>query len=377
VTVVPGTLTITIAAAPLVVSVNNASRPFAVANPTFTGTIAGALNGDTFTVTYSTTATAASPIGTYPITAAVTGVAIGNYNLTVVPGVLTITPPATATVVTTSASPVPQGTSVTFTAAVTSAGLPVPAATVNFYNGATLLGTGTLNALGVATFTTSALAVGTYTITATYQATPNYASSSGTVLQVVTPGSFTVTAIPPNQFIRGAGSTTYAVTVTSIQEFAGPVSLTCSGLPADATCTFTNPTVTLAAGGSANTTLTVVNTEADARLALPAPPIAPGNKPSGLSPIAFAAAFPFGLGAFLLGLARRRRGLHPDRARVSRSPRIRLLLVLLCASGIISLAGCACLTSIYQVYTIPITATSTVSGVSTQAASVTLTVAQQ
>ena len=54
-----------------------------------------------------------------------------------------------------------------------------------------------------------------------------------------------------------------------------------------------------------------------------------------------------------------------------------MLLVLLCASGIISLAGCACLTSIYQVYTIPITATSTVSGVSTQAASVTLTVAQQ
>jgi hypothetical protein len=248
---------------------------------------------------------------------------------------------------------------------------------VNFYNGSTLLGTGTLNSSGVATYTTSTLPVGTLTITATYQATVNYATSSGTVLQVITPGSFTVTAIPPNQFIRGAGSTVYAITVTSMQQFAGPVSLTCSGLPADASCSFASPTVTLTAGGSVNTTLTVVNTEADARLARPALPIAPGSKPAGLSPIAFAAAFPFGLGAFLVGLVRRRRGLQPGRARASQSPRIRLLLVLLCATGIISLAGCACLTSIYQVYTIPITATSTVTGASTQTASVTLTVAQQ
>jgi hypothetical protein len=54
-----------------------------------------------------------------------------------------------------------------------------------------------------------------------------------------------------------------------------------------------------------------------------------------------------------------------------------LLFALLCAAGLISLAGCACLTSDYQVYTIPITATSTVSGTSTQSTSVTLTVAQQ
>ncbi len=377
VTVVPGTLTITPATVPLVVTVNSVSRPYNTPNPTFTSSISSALNGDTFTVTYSTPATIASPIGTYPITATVTGAAIGNYNLTVVPGVLTIAPPATSTVVTTSASPVPEGTSVIFTATVTSAGLPVPAATVNFYNGSTLLGTGTLNSSGVATYTTSTLPVGTLTITATYQATVNYATSSGTVLQVITPGSFTVTAIPPNQFIRGAGSTVYAITVTSMQQFAGPVSLTCSGLPADASCSFASPTVTLTAGGSVNTTLTVVNTEADARLARPALPIAPGSKPAGLSPIAFAAAFPFGLGAFLVGLVRRRRGLQPGRARASQSPRIRLLLVLLCATGIISLAGCACLTSIYQVYTIPITATSTVTGASTQTASVTLTVAQQ
>jgi sugar lactone lactonase YvrE len=375
----PGILTITPTGTPLVVTVNNASRPYGAANPAFTSSISGALNGDTFTVTYSTAATIASPVGTYPINATLTGANIANYSVTVVPGVLTIAPPATATVVTTSASPVPQGTSVTFTALVTyGASLPVsPPGNVNFYNGATLLGTGALNAFGIATYTTSTLPAGSLTITATYQATPIYASSSGTVLQVITSGSFTVAAIPPNQFIRGAGSTTYAITVTSMQAFAGPVSLTCSGLPVDASCSFSTPTVTLTAGGSANTTLTVVNTEADARLARPALPIAPGSKPAGLSPIAFAAAFPFGLGAFLVGLARRRRGALPGRARANQPPCIRLLLVLLCAAGIISLAGCACLTSIYQVYTIPITATSSVTGASTQTASVTLTVAQQ
>ncbi len=198
VTVVPGTLTITTAAAPLVVTVNNANRPFNTANPTFTSAIAGALNGDTFTVTYSTTATIASPVGAYPINATVTGANLANYpTVTVVPGTLTITPIATATTVITSASPVFEGTSVTFTATVTYAGGLVTATTVNFYNGTILLGSGTLNSSGIATYTTSTLPVGSLTITATYQATANFASSSGTVLQVINPGGFTVAAVPP------------------------------------------------------------------------------------------------------------------------------------------------------------------------------------
>ena len=38
------------------------------ANPTFTGTITGAVNGDTFTESFATTAILSSPVGTYPIT---------------------------------------------------------------------------------------------------------------------------------------------------------------------------------------------------------------------------------------------------------------------------------------------------------------------
>src|SRR5208283_3550772 len=353
VTVNQGTLTITPLATPLVITVNNASRPYAAPNPTFTSAITGAAPGDTFTVTYATTATALSDVGSYPITATVTGAHLANYaTVTVVPGTLAITPLATVTTVITSASPVSQGASVTFTATVTyGISASVTAATVNFYNGTTLLCADTLNSSGVATCTTTTLPLGALTITATYQATLDFASSSGTVAQAVNSGSFTLSATPSNQFISGPGSTVYAVTVSSVQSFAGPVTLACSGLPADATCTFATPTVTLTAtgdGATVTTTMTVTTTLADARLVLPVLPTPTGRTPNGLAPIAFAAVFPFGLGAFF-GFSRRKRG----RARAGRSPGFRLLLALCCTAAIVSLAGCACLSSINQVYTIP------------------------
>ncbi len=468
-TAVQGTLTITPTSTPLFITVNNVSRPYGTPNPAFSYTSSGALNGDTFILTYTTTAVLTSPLGLYPINASITGgSSLSNYStVTVLPGTLAITQAPTVTTVTTSASPVTPGTNVTFTATVTygaglpvpaatvnfysgstllcastlnssgvatcatstlpvgsytitatyqatlvyasssgtvlqivapaptvttvitsatpvtqgasvtftatvtyGAGLPVPAATVNFYNGTTLLCASTLNSSGVATCATSTLPVGSYTITATYQATLVYASSSGTVVQVVNPGSFTLTAAPPTQFISGPGSTVYLVTVSSVQAFAGPVTLACSGLPADATCTFATPTVTLTASGDSatvTTAMTVTTTLADARLALPALPAPPGGTPNGLAPIAFAAVFPFGLVAFF-GLSRRKRG---------RAPNFRLLLALLCTAAIVGLAGCACLSSINQVYTIPITGTTTVSGVAAQSTSVSLTVAQE
>jgi len=63
--IVNGTLTVT--KAPATITVNSTSRTYGAANPTFTGTITGALNGDVLTATYSaTTATVTSSVGTYP-----------------------------------------------------------------------------------------------------------------------------------------------------------------------------------------------------------------------------------------------------------------------------------------------------------------------
>src|ERR1035438_2594706 len=88
----PGTLTVN--QAPLTVAVQSASKTYGAALPTFTGSVTGLVNGDTvggtITVSYATTATASSPVTTYPITATVGGTAIGNYSLTNTPGTLTI-----------------------------------------------------------------------------------------------------------------------------------------------------------------------------------------------------------------------------------------------------------------------------------------------
>jgi hypothetical protein len=99
VTITNGTLTIT--KANLTVTVNNASRPYGSANPTFTGTITGLIPGDVITATYSTTATAASLVGDYPITATLSdpGNVLGNYTVAIVNGDLTVgTAPLTVTI---------------------------------------------------------------------------------------------------------------------------------------------------------------------------------------------------------------------------------------------------------------------------------------
>ena len=56
-----------------------------------TGTIAGILNGDAISATYTTAATTGSPAGAYNIVPAVSG-PLGNYNITTNNGILTVTP---------------------------------------------------------------------------------------------------------------------------------------------------------------------------------------------------------------------------------------------------------------------------------------------
>jgi hypothetical protein len=85
------TQTLTVNKAPLTVVVNSATKVYGAALPTFSGTITGAVNGDTITAVYSSTGTASSPAGTYPITATLSGANLADYTPTITQGTLTVT----------------------------------------------------------------------------------------------------------------------------------------------------------------------------------------------------------------------------------------------------------------------------------------------
>ena len=98
-----------------------------------------------------------------------------------------------------SANPALAQSAVTFTATISSAA-GTPTGTVNFLDGTTVLGQGTLSG-GVATLTTSSLAAGSHTITAVYSGSTNFvASTSATLTQAVL--NFTLT---PDPAMEGAG----------------------------------------------------------------------------------------------------------------------------------------------------------------------------
>ncbi len=132
----------------------------------------------------ATLATSALTQGTHPITAVYGGDA-GNASSTS-PVVNQVVNPvaagATTTALVSSLNPSTLGQAVTFTATVTGV---TPTGTVQFFDGATSLGTAPVGG-GVATLTTSALTLGTHPITATYGGdAQNAPSTSPTVLQVV------------------------------------------------------------------------------------------------------------------------------------------------------------------------------------------------
>jgi hypothetical protein len=142
---------------------------------------------------------------------------------------LTVKPDGTTTTLTSLPNPSTFGQSVIFIATVTvnSPGGGVPGGTVTFKDGQTTLGTATLNASGVAIFTTSSLSLGSHSITAGYGGSVNYkTSTSATLMQVVnTTGAAAIpgraTASPPT-----ASPNSLAASVVQASTPTGPAPAT-------------------------------------------------------------------------------------------------------------------------------------------------------
>lgn len=133
-------------------------------------------------------------------------------------------------------------------------GIDVPGGLVNFRSGALDLGSAILDGDGDASLTTNNLAAGSHQVVAVYQGGGSFAGSiSASALvkaNATTAAGFTVTANPTTLSVPAGQFVTSDVTITPVNGFDAYVSLSCSGLPTGATCTFTPTNVLASCTGS-------------------------------------------------------------------------------------------------------------------------------
>ena len=103
------------------------------------------------------------PLGSNPITASAPN-SVTSVPIVSPPTQVTVAKVASVVTLTSSANPSAPNQAVTFAATVQAGATGV----ITFLDGSTVLGTGTLNAAGVATISTSTLTIGSHSITASY-----------------------------------------------------------------------------------------------------------------------------------------------------------------------------------------------------------------
>jgi hypothetical protein len=156
-----------------------------------------------------------------------------------------------------SPSPAAAGQTITFRATVSPAPSSLPYGTVIFYNDCDILGTGTVNSSGVATFTRANLHAGTYNVFAVYGGDAGSVGSSSSTITEVVNVSFTVSVPQTPLTAVPGGSVSATVTASPLGgAFNSAVTMSASGLPAQAVATFTPASVT--PGNSGATTLMTI-----------------------------------------------------------------------------------------------------------------------
>ena len=187
-TTAPGGSAITVTAAPLTITTNNASKVYGEALPGFSASGAGLVNGDTLeslngTLSFSTPATATSAPGDYSVMP--NGVSSPNYTIAFSAGTLTVAKASTAMALSSSPNPSGNNQNVVLTAVVSAVapGAGTATGSVEFRDNGVLLGTAPL-VNGVATLTKK-FKKGTHPLTATYADSANFNGSSGGTTHVV------------------------------------------------------------------------------------------------------------------------------------------------------------------------------------------------
>ncbi len=210
------TTQIVVTAPVLTVAANSAGRAYGAANPTFTYSFSGFVNGDTAassvtgTPTESTTATATSVPGTYPISIAQGSLASTKYTFNFIAGTLTVTQAAATASLTAAPTYAAAGTTTTLTASVISTTTGTPGGSVTFTLNNSSLITLPLNTSGQAT-TTTTLPTGTNTLTVSYLGTSNFAATTSPAV-VVTISPQNVWVVNANGSLSELSDTGAAIT---------------------------------------------------------------------------------------------------------------------------------------------------------------------
>lgn len=193
--------------------------------------------------------------GTGSVTLEANQVASGPYTAATQQATFNVVKAATTTTLSASAKSVTPGQNLTLTAQVMDASVGstgTPTGTVSFYDGAVLLSTVQLTN-GTAVYSTASLTTGmTHTLTATYVGDINFTASASSpgIPVVAVPPDFIFTGATPTAYTAAPGAVaTYSFSLSPLfGEYPGPVSFTVTGLPANATATFTPSSVATNAG---------------------------------------------------------------------------------------------------------------------------------
>lgn len=346
---VTGSIALTVSAATLTVSANNATKIYGTANPVFAGSIGGAIHGDTFTESFATPATTSSSAGTYAIVPTAAGATLEDYHATIEDGTLTVTKAGSAVALASSMTNANLNTKVTFTATVASATTGTPAGAVEFMDGSTVLGTGELNAQGVATFTANTLTSGTHQITALYSGDTNFnASVSAEYAQTITAPDYLLSANPAWLTLKAGQIGKIAFTFAPVGGYTGKVAFACTGLPANASCSFAPSSLTADGSNKPQTSQLTITTEGPST----------GTIASNENADNTTAASIYGLPGLLLGCF-----LLWQRKKLS-TPMQRLLGMLILAMAVSGMVGCGFsqLPTPSGAHVVTVTATATATG---------------
>ncbi|MDE1154251.1 MAG: Ig-like domain repeat protein [Acidobacteriaceae bacterium] len=182
-----------------------------------------------------------------PGTHSITAVYPGDLNYaTVTSNVNTINIGLTTTAITSFPTQVGTGIGFSLSAKVTPvvANTTTISGTVKFYDGTALIGTAQVGTGGVATTSTAAVTTnGAHSITAVYSGDSNYYTSTSSAVSIASAaGNFTLTVSPNSLTIQQSHVGFATLTATTVGNWAGKVSLSCSNLPANTYCYFgSNP----------------------------------------------------------------------------------------------------------------------------------------